>query len=94
VNRPEPTPWATGLTVTALVAAMVGALDVILTGALAASFGWLSVPANVLIGLGMAPSIWLMRRVPFWRWIGYGVALGLVLAWLGLLVDVIFGASN
>jgi Protein of unknown function (DUF2537) len=94
VNRPEPTPWATGLTVTALVAALVAALDLVLTSALAASFGWLAVPANVLIGVGMAPSIWLMHRVPFWRWIGSGVALGLGVAWLGLLVNVIFDAPH
>jgi hypothetical protein len=25
-----------------------------------------------------------------WRWIGYGVALGLLVAWLGLLVGVVF----
>ena len=86
----EPTPWATGLTVTVIIAVLVGALDLILTHALAKSFGWLSVPANVLIGIGMAPSIWLMHRTPFWRWIGYGVALGLLVAWLGLLVEMVF----
>jgi hypothetical protein len=86
----EPTPWATGLTVTMIIAALVAALDLILTGALAKSFGWLWVPANVLIGIGMAPSIWLMHRMPLWRWIGYGVALGLLVAWLGLLVGVVF----
>jgi hypothetical protein len=75
-----------------MVAALAAALDVILTAALASSFGWLAVPANVLIGAGMAPSLWLMRRLPFWRWIGYGIGLGLVLAWLGLLIDVIFSA--
>ena len=91
-RRPEPTPWATGLTVTAMVAALAAALDIILTTALARSFGWLAVPANVLIGAGMAPSLWLMRRLPFWRWIGYGIGLGLVLAWLGLLVHALFGA--
>jgi Protein of unknown function (DUF2537) len=75
-----------------MVAALAAALDIILTVALATSFGWLAVPANVLIGVGTAPSLWLMRRLPFWRWIGYGIGLGLVLAWLGLLIRVIFGA--
>jgi len=80
--------------VTVVVASLAGGLDLILTSALARSFGWLGVPANVLIGVGMAPSIWLMHRLPLWRWIGYGVAAGLVVAWLGLLVHAVFGAGH
>jgi hypothetical protein len=76
----------TGVTVTVIIGAVTVALDLVLTAALASSFGWLAAPANVLIGAGLAPSVWLSRRVPLWRWVGAGVAAGLVLAWLVLLL--------
>ncbi|HEY2206742.1 MAG TPA: DUF2537 domain-containing protein [Pseudonocardia sp.] len=88
---PEPTPWATGLTVTAFVTAFVLLLDVLLTRTLAAAFGWVWIPANLVFGVGLAPSVWLMRVMPFWRWIGYGVALGLLLCWAGLVVTSAVG---
>jgi uncharacterized protein DUF2537 len=86
----EPIPWATGLTACAILAGLTAAIDLILAKALADSFGWLWVPANVLIGLGLAPSLWLMRRARFWRWIAYGMALGLSVSWTVLLLGVLF----
>ncbi|HEY4006125.1 MAG TPA: DUF2537 domain-containing protein [Pseudonocardia sp.] len=82
----EPTPWATGLAVTGFVAAVTAALVLILTAVLRAEYRWLWVPANALVGIGLAPTIWLLRAVPFWRWISYGITAGLILAWLGLLI--------
>ena len=82
----EPTPWATGLAVSAFVAAITVALVLILTSVLRAEYRWLWIPANVLVGIGLAPTIWLLRAVPFWRWTSYGLAAGLVLAWLVLLI--------
>jgi Protein of unknown function (DUF2537) len=85
----EPTPWVTGLTASAIIAVIVGVIDAILSNALAVSFGWVWIPANALIGLGLAPSIWLLRRMPFWRWIAYGVTAGLATAWFALLVAAV-----
>lgn len=86
----EPTPWATGLTVTAILAVLVAAIDLVLTRALAESFGWVWIPANALIGIGLAPSLWLLHRMRFWRWIAYGVAVGLAVAWVALLLGALF----
>jgi hypothetical protein len=81
---PEPTPWATGLTVTAIVAALSVATDLVLTFTLKSTYGWLWIPANVLLCGGLAPSVWLMRNVPTWRWVSYGMAIGFACAWLVL----------
>lgn len=88
-ERTEPTPWATGLTASAIIAVVIGGIDRILSVALEASFGWVWIPANVLIGIGLAPSIWLLRWMPFWRWIAYGVAAGLITAWLTLIIAAV-----
>ncbi|MBO0848549.1 MAG: DUF2537 domain-containing protein [Pseudonocardia sp.] len=85
-ERTEPTPWATGLTAAAIIAVVIGVIDAILSTALEVSFGWVWIPANLVIGIGLAPSIWLLRRMPFWRWIAYGVAAGLITAWLTLII--------
>jgi hypothetical protein len=86
----EPTPWATGLTVTAMVAAISGATDVVLTLALQAVYGWLCIPANVLLGGGLAPSVWLLRKLPTWRWVSYGVVIGFACAWIALALGALF----
>ncbi|MGI8815942.1 MAG: DUF2537 domain-containing protein [Pseudonocardia sp.] len=93
-GTPEPTPWATGLTAAAMVAALAMAIDLLVSLALRAAYGWWWIPANVLLGIGLAPLIWVMRKVPFWRWIANGVAVGFGLAWVGLAVSVVFGVRN
>ena len=81
----EPTPWATGLTVTAVGAILVLIVVVTLSLALGQASRWLALIANVVIALGLAPSVWLARRVPVWRWVAYGVVAGIVVAWIALL---------
>ena len=81
----EQTPWSTGLTVTVIVTVLVGIVVVALSLALGEASRWLAVAANVVIGLGLAPSVWLARRTPVWRWVAYGVVAGLLGAWLILL---------
>lgn len=80
----EPEPWGTGLTVSAIVAVLVAIADVALSRSVASLYGWLWVPLNLLFGVGLAPSLWLLRGVPFWRWSAYGTAVGLALGWLSL----------
>lgn len=85
VEPAGPTPWATGLPVAAFFAVLVTMADVLLSTAFAEAFGLWWVPANLLVGLGLAPSLHLLRAVPFWRWPALGTAVGLGVAWVVLL---------
>jgi hypothetical protein len=82
----EPTPWATGLLVAGFVAAVVITAMLALAVALAAEIsGWLVIVAALVVTLGLAPSLWLARRVPIVRWIALGASAGVVLSWFGVL---------
>jgi hypothetical protein len=89
VEPAGPTPWVTGLPIAAFFAVLVAIGDVQLSSAFAEAFGLLWVPANLLVGLGMAPSLYLLRTVPFWRWPAVGAAVGLAVAWVVLLVALL-----
>jgi len=80
----EPTPWLTGLTVAVFTAVLVLVALLVLGMQLAAINPALAV-ANVLVVGGLAPSVWMCRRVPVWRWAALGTVGGVGLAWLGLL---------
>ena len=90
----EPTPWGTGLTVTIVVAAMICVAVASLSFALAQASLWLAVIANVVIIGGLSPSVWLARDVPVWRWVALGVATGLGLAWIVLLLSLLGPATS
>jgi hypothetical protein len=62
---------------------------VTLSLALGAASAWLALIANVVIAIGLAPSVWLARRAPIWRWVSYGVVAGIVLAWITLLFSAL-----
>ena len=85
----EPTPWATGLTVSAVSAAMVLVALVALGRDLAEIRPWVPAVTLLLVTAGLAPSVWLARRTPVWRWLGYGVAAGVVLSWVVLLLSLL-----
>jgi hypothetical protein len=85
----EPTPWATGLAISAFTAVVVAVGDVALSRAFAEAFGLLWVPANILVALGLAPSLHLLRLAPFWRWPALGAAAGLAVAWVVLLLGML-----
>jgi hypothetical protein len=85
----EPTPWATGLIVSAMAATVVGFALLSLSQDLAPNGAWLVVLANLLVAAGLAPSIWLGRAIPIWRWVAYGAAAGIVLTWLILLLSLL-----
>lgn len=84
-----PTPWATGLAIATFAAVLAAIGDIVLSRTFAAAFGLLWLPANMLVCLGLAPSLHLLRRTPFWRWPAYGVAAGLVAAWVVLLLSLL-----
>ncbi|MGB8962502.1 MAG: DUF2537 domain-containing protein, partial [Pseudonocardiaceae bacterium] len=85
----EPTPWATGLTVSAMAAAVVVVALLSLSQDLAPNGAWLVVLANLLVAAGLTPSIWLARTTPIWRWLAYGTAAGIALAWAALLLSLL-----
>ncbi|MEV6243815.1 DUF2537 domain-containing protein [Lentzea sp. NPDC051838] len=88
-DEPEPTPWGTGLTVSFITAAIVTVTVVSLSLGLGETSNWLALVANVLVVGGLAPSVWLGRRVPVWRWVAYGVVTGVVVAWLALILTLL-----
>ncbi|AXB45474.1 DUF2537 domain-containing protein [Amycolatopsis albispora] len=96
VRRPaprpeEPTPWATGLTVAAFVGVVVFVAMLALARTLAAeTSGLLAFVAAVLVSAGLAPSLWLGRKLPILRWVVLGAAAGIGFSWIGVLA-VVFG---
>ncbi|EMD27106.1 DUF2537 domain-containing protein [Amycolatopsis azurea] len=85
----EPTPWLTGLTISAFVAAVVVVAMLALANTLARETnGWLALLASAVVTAGITPSLWLARRVPIVRWASFGAAAGIVIAWIGVLIVV------
>lgn len=85
----EPTPWATGLPVSAATAVIVGVALLVLSEGLDSAGAWLVVLANLVVAAGLAPSIWLGRATPIWRWVAFGAAAGILLTWLALLLSLL-----
>lgn len=88
-EEPEPTPWGTGLTVSFITAAIVTVTVVSLSLGLGETSRWLALIANILVVGGLAPSVWLGRNVPVWRWVAYGVVTGVIVAWLALILTLL-----
>jgi Protein of unknown function (DUF2537) len=85
----EPTPWGTGLAVSFITAAIVTVTVVSLSLGLGETSRWLALVANVLVVGGLAPSVWLGRNVPVWRWVAYGVVTGVLAAWVVLILTLL-----
>jgi Protein of unknown function (DUF2537) len=85
----EPTPWATGLTVSAVAAVIVGIGLFTLSQGLAPNGRGSVALANLLVAAGLSPSMWLGRATPIWRWVVYGSAAGIVLTWVALLLSLL-----
>ncbi len=81
----DTTPWGTGLTVAAFVAAVVGGLIVVLSLGVIRMHPWLSIGLNLVAVGGLAPTLWGWRRVPVRRWFVLGAAVGVVIGWISLL---------
>jgi hypothetical protein len=78
------TPWATGLTLAAFVAAVTCAAAVVLSVGLGRFHPLLEVGLNVVAVGGLAPTVWEWRRRPVWRWFALGGTVGVGVAWLAL----------
>jgi hypothetical protein len=79
------TPWGTGLTVAAFVAAVTAAAIVVLSLGVARVHPLLAVGLNVIAVGGLAPTLWGWRSVQVLRWFVLGGAVGVGGAWLALL---------
>lgn len=80
----ESTPWATGLTVAAFVAAVTAAAVVVLSLGVARVHPLLAVGLNAVAVGGLAPTLWGWRSVPVLRWFLLGGCVGVAGAWLAL----------
>ncbi|MQY24754.1 DUF2537 domain-containing protein [Nocardia aurantia] len=89
---PEPTPWAAGLAV-AVVVGLLTTVGVYAFGVALAEVphvGWLlAVVVNVIAVGGVAPTVWRWRGLVVTRWVLGGVAGGVLLGWLLLLISAI-----
>ncbi|HTY26714.1 MAG TPA: DUF2537 domain-containing protein [Mycobacterium sp.] len=81
----EPTPWGTGLTVAALVAAIVGAAIVVLSLGMIRVHPLVAVVLNLIAVGGLAPTLWGWRSVPVRRWFVLGAAVGVAGGWITIL---------
>ena len=76
------TPWGTGLTVAAFVAAVVGVAIVVLSRGLISIHPLLAVGLNLVAVGGLAPTVWDWRKLPVWRWFVWGSGVGVAVGWV------------
>lgn len=81
----DATPWGTGLTVAAFVAAVTAGAIVVLSMGMTRVHPLVSVGLNVVAVGGLAPTVWDWRRRPVRRWFALGVAVGVALGWTAAL---------
>ncbi|WP_197378602.1 DUF2537 domain-containing protein [Mycolicibacterium mengxianglii] len=84
----DSTPWGTGLTVAAFVAAVTGAAVVVLSMGLIRVHPLLAVGLNLVAVGGLAPTVWDWRDKPVVRWFALGFAVGVAVSWIALLALV------
>jgi Protein of unknown function (DUF2537) len=89
----ESVPWATGLTVSAFVAAVTGVAVVVLSLGLIRVHPLLAVGLNAVAAGGLAPTLWAWRRTPVLRWFVLGAGVGVAGAWLILLGMTLSGTG-
>jgi len=80
----DSTPWGTGLTVAAFVAAVTGAAIVVLSIGMTRVNPLVSVALNLVAVGGLAPTLWGWRRTPVKRWFVLGAAVGVTVGWITL----------
>lgn len=84
----EPTPWAAGITVAALVAALTTVGVFAFGAALTQVHPLFSLAVNIVAVVGIAPTAWRWRARPVTRWVLAGAGVGILLGWVGLLAGV------
>lgn len=86
------TPWGTGLTVAAFVAAVTAAAIIVLSLGLVRVHPLLAVGLNLVAIGGLAPTVWGWRRTPVLRWFVLGSGTGVLAGWIALLAMAASGA--
>lgn len=84
----DPTPWGTGLAVTGFAIFVVVFGMVALAAALGSVSPWLAFTGNLVVTLGLAPTVAVLRPQLVWRWVSYGIASGIVIGWLVWLIGL------
>lgn len=79
-----PTPWGTGLTVAAFVAAVIAAAIVVLSIGMMRVHPLVSVCLNLIAVGGLAPTLWEWRNRPVRRWFVLGTAVGVAIGWIAM----------
>ncbi|MET0756859.1 MAG: DUF2537 domain-containing protein [Mycobacterium sp.] len=87
----ESTPWGTGLTVAAFVAAVIAAAIIVLSVGLTRVHPLLAVGLNLVAVGGLAPTVWGWHTLPVWRWFVLGAGVGVAVAWAALLALAVGG---
>lgn len=81
----DSTPWGTGLTVAAFVAAVIAGVIVVLGIGLVRFNPLLAVVLNLVAVGGLAPTVWGWRTRPVVRWFALGSGVGVAGGWVALL---------
>ncbi len=81
----DSTPWGTGLTVAAFVAAVTAAAIVVLSLGMTRVHPVVSVGLNLVAVGGLAPTLWDWRKRPVRRWFVLGAAVGVTVGWMVML---------
>jgi hypothetical protein len=89
----ESTPWGTGLTVAAGVAAVTATAVIVLSLGLLRVHPLLAVGLNLVAVGGLAPTVWGWRTRPVWRWFAFGAGVGVAGGWIALLVLTLSGMA-
>ncbi|WP_280415094.1 DUF2537 domain-containing protein [Nocardia carnea] len=84
----EPTPWAAGITVAGLVAALTAVGVFAFGAALTQVHPLFSLAVNAVAAIGIAPTAWRWRHRPVTRWVLAGAGVGVLLGWIGLLAGI------
>jgi hypothetical protein len=84
--EPSPTPWSTGLALTAFAFAITVVTVVAFGSELARIHPVLAAVVNIVAAAGAVPTLWAWRLIPVYRWVAAGVGAGVPVAWLVLLV--------
>jgi hypothetical protein len=81
----DSTPWGTGLTVAAFVAAVTAGAIVVLSMGMTRVHPLVSVGLNVIAVGGLAPTLWDWRKRPVRRWFVLGAGVGVAVGWIAML---------
>ncbi|WP_354527962.1 DUF2537 domain-containing protein [Nakamurella sp. UYEF19] len=81
----EPVPWGPGLALAGFALFLVASAVYVLSSGLS-DHPILAIGINIVVAGGLGPALWLSRGLPVLRWISGGAVLGVLVAWLSVLI--------